>query len=60
MKQNEKILGIESSRDEKLESLIRNIANDEVVEKVEKFKEEYNETKENDKFASVVRDILFK
>jgi hypothetical protein len=60
MQHNEKILGIDSSRDEKLESLIRNIAGDEVEEKVEKFKEEYTEQKEKNMFSHAVRNILSK
>lgn len=58
MQQNNKILGIESSRDEKLESLINSIAVEEVEEKVEKFKEEYTEQREKDGFYSTVRGIL--
>lgn len=60
MQYNEPILGIEGSRDEKLESLIRNIAAEEVQEKVEKFKDEYNEQKENDVFSAIIRDVMSK
>lgn len=52
------IFGIESSRDENLERMIRDIAGSEVSEKVEKFKEEYQDQKKNDVFNKLVKNIL--
>lgn len=52
------VLGLESSRDENLERMIRDIAGSEVEEKVEKFKEEYQEQKKNDNFSNLIRKII--
>lgn len=53
----DKIFSLESSRDEKLERMIRDIAEGEVEEKVEKFKEDLEIYDQTNSFRKVVRSI---
>lgn len=51
------VFSIENSRDKKLESLISNIAKDEVNEKVTEFKKEYESLKSNSLYKTI-NDVL--